>query len=137
MEKVIDITAKRDGFRRCGMAHSDTTQTWPLDTFTPKQIAELQAEPMLVVAIRNQDDTANSGGGQLDVLKQKVLQLEGDIQILVTQESTAKDEIATLTKDLETARQCVTDLTAALDTERQTSADLATQLAAATEKKGK
>ncbi len=46
----IQITAKRDGFRRCGMAHSDKTQTYADDHFSPKVLAELKAEPMLVVS---------------------------------------------------------------------------------------
>ncbi|EOI6839624.1 TPA: hypothetical protein U5D64_003529 [Yersinia enterocolitica] len=46
----IQITAKRDGFRRCGMAHSDKTQTYADGHFSPKVLAELKAEPMLVVS---------------------------------------------------------------------------------------
>ncbi|CNK22543.1 Uncharacterised protein [Yersinia frederiksenii] len=46
----IQITAKRDGFRRCGMAHSDKTQTYADDHFSPSVLAELQAETMLVVS---------------------------------------------------------------------------------------
>ncbi|WP_145490825.1 HI1506-related protein [Yersinia rohdei] len=46
----IQITAKRDGFRRCGMAHSDKTQTYADGHFSPAMLAELKAEPMLVVS---------------------------------------------------------------------------------------
>ncbi|EOW2415329.1 TPA: HI1506-related protein [Yersinia enterocolitica] len=46
----IQITAKRDGFRRCGMAHSDKTQTYADGHFSPSVLAELQAETMLVVS---------------------------------------------------------------------------------------
>ncbi|HGF8946772.1 TPA: HI1506-related protein [Yersinia enterocolitica] len=46
----IQITAKRDGFRRCGMAHSDKTQTYADGHFSPSVLAELMAEPMLVVS---------------------------------------------------------------------------------------
>jgi dGTP triphosphohydrolase len=161
MEKVIDITAKREGFRRAGMTHSDQTQTYPLSRFSKTQLEQLQAEPMLVVAIRNKDDAANSGGDQLDGLKQKILQLEGDIQILVSQEVDAKNQIATLTsqladeqaknksildlhedvrseatQQLEDERQKTSELTTELDGERQKVADLTAQLEAAT-KKGK
>ena len=45
---MIRITAKRDGFRRAGMAH-DGTKDWPDGTFAPEQLAALKAEPMLVV----------------------------------------------------------------------------------------
>ncbi|EOZ7333880.1 HI1506-related protein, partial [Yersinia enterocolitica] len=40
----IQITAKRDGFRRCGMAHSDKTQTYADGHFSPSVLAELMAE---------------------------------------------------------------------------------------------
>ncbi|HBE4653547.1 TPA: hypothetical protein OZ629_005281, partial [Escherichia coli] len=49
MEKVIEITARREGFRRCGVAHSATTKAWPADAFTPEQLAVLKADPMLIV----------------------------------------------------------------------------------------
>lgn len=46
---MIIITAKKDGFRRCGIAHSAKRVEYPADAFTSEQLAELQAEPMLVV----------------------------------------------------------------------------------------
>ena len=45
---MIRITTKKDGFRRAGMAHHGT-KDYPDDAFTPEQIAQLEAEPMLVV----------------------------------------------------------------------------------------
>ncbi|HJB65192.1 MAG TPA: hypothetical protein H9768_02765 [Candidatus Mailhella merdavium] len=45
---MIRITAKRDGFRRAGMAH-DGTKDWPDGTFTPEQLAALKDETMLTV----------------------------------------------------------------------------------------
>ena len=46
---MIIITAKKDGFRRCGIAHSAKRVEYPADAFSSEQLAELQAEPMLVV----------------------------------------------------------------------------------------
>jgi len=46
---MIEITARSDGFRRAGMAHSSTTKKYPDDFFTPEQLVQLKAEPMLVV----------------------------------------------------------------------------------------
>ena len=46
---AILITAKRDGFRRLGIAHSAQGTAYPDDRFTPAQLAVLKAEPMLVV----------------------------------------------------------------------------------------
>lgn len=48
MAKKIRITAKRDGFRRAGIAHHGT-QTYPADHFSEEELAALKAEPMLVV----------------------------------------------------------------------------------------
>jgi len=46
---VIIITAKKDGFRRCGMAHPASAVEHKDGTFTEEQLAILKAEPMLVV----------------------------------------------------------------------------------------
>lgn len=43
------ITAKKDGFRRCGMAHSSDAVKHPDGTFTAEELEILKAEPMLVV----------------------------------------------------------------------------------------
>jgi hypothetical protein len=48
---MIIITAKKDGFRRCGVAHSAKPVEHQDDAFTPEQLAELRADPMLVVEI--------------------------------------------------------------------------------------
>ncbi|WP_413178382.1 HI1506-related protein [Escherichia coli] len=102
MEKVIEITARREGFRRCGVAHSATTKAWPVDAFTPEQLAVLKADPMLIVVERDkasgQNDTAQSDelAAQLDAERQKVSEL---------------------TAQLEEERQKVSELTAALKAE--------------------
>lgn len=48
---MIRITAKQDGFRRGGMAHSATPTEYPDSKFTKKELENLQAEPMLVVEV--------------------------------------------------------------------------------------
>lgn len=45
----LRITARRDGFRRAGMAHAASPVTHAIRTFTAEQLAALKAEPMLVV----------------------------------------------------------------------------------------
>ncbi|NBF12855.1 HI1506-related protein [Pseudomonas sp. Fl4BN1] len=49
MAFVIVITAKRNGFRRCGVAHSDQPTTWQPDDFTEEQWEALFKEPQLFV----------------------------------------------------------------------------------------
>ena len=46
---VLQVTAKRAGFRRAGLAFGSETQTIPVDTLKKEQAAALKAEPMLVV----------------------------------------------------------------------------------------
>lgn len=48
---MIKITAKRDGFRRGGIAHPPAPTEYPNDRFTALELKQLQAEPMLVVEI--------------------------------------------------------------------------------------
>jgi hypothetical protein len=45
----VIITAKRDGFRRCGLAHPASPVEHKDGAFTAEQLAILKAEPMLVV----------------------------------------------------------------------------------------
>ncbi|TNI12704.1 HI1506-related protein [Aeromonas veronii] len=155
-EMVIDITAKREGFRRAGIAHSETTKTYPVSRFTPAQLEQLKAEPMLIVAVRRNGD-APEQPSELAALNAKVLELEADIGILTKQQTEALAQVENLTRalakegeivlhqdaQLEAERQKVLDLTAQLEAERQTVSDLTAQLEAAkapaqaTEKKGK
>ena len=48
---MIRITAKKDGFRRCGVAHPKSATDHPDNRFTAEQLKILQAEPMLVVQV--------------------------------------------------------------------------------------
>lgn len=86
MEKVIEITARREGFRRCGVAHSATTKEWPADAFTPEQLAVLKADPMLIVVERDKASGQNDAvwgdelAAQLDAERQKVSELTAQLE---------------------------------------------------------
>jgi len=60
----IKITAKKDGFRRCGIAHPAAATEYPADKFTPKELKVLQAEPMLVVEITQGDKPTGGDDGK-------------------------------------------------------------------------
>lgn len=47
----VKIKSKREGFRRCGIPHSETPVVHPDDRFTPEEVKRLQEEPMLIVEI--------------------------------------------------------------------------------------
>lgn len=49
MAHKIRIISKRDGFRRCGVAHSEEPAFHDLNDFTAAQMEELTTTPMLVV----------------------------------------------------------------------------------------
>ena len=121
MEKVIEITAKREGFRRGGIAHSEKTRTYPGDFFKPAVLKALQTEPMLIVVVRNKsdDDGSTSTGDKL----QELLDAE-------------RNNVSALTTQLENERKNVSTLTAQLEDERKNVGELTAQLEAAT-KKGK
>lgn len=48
--QMLQVIAKRDGFRRAGREWSGTT-TVPLDELTEAQLQQLQAEPLLVTLL--------------------------------------------------------------------------------------
>lgn len=48
-QKVLRVTAKRDGFRRAGFAFGSAPVDLPIANLTKDQIELLKSEPMLVV----------------------------------------------------------------------------------------
>ena len=55
---MIVITSKREGFRRCGVAHAARPVEWPDDRWTGDELAALLAEPMLTVELVEDPDLA-------------------------------------------------------------------------------
>ncbi len=47
---MIRIVSKRDGFRRCGIAHTVAATEYPDDFFDEGQLQALEAEPMLEIS---------------------------------------------------------------------------------------
>jgi len=60
MAYKIRIIAKRDGFRRCGIAHPETPTLYDSDEFSAEEVAALGAEPMLVVDLVEVDDAGEA-----------------------------------------------------------------------------
>ncbi|HGK4636542.1 TPA: HI1506-related protein [Yersinia enterocolitica] len=92
----IQITAKRDGFRRCGMAHSDKTQTYADGHFSPSVLAELKAEPMLVVSHVTDGQSANTD--QSEALGQ-IIELKGSVVALQARNWELENSLQQLSKD--------------------------------------
>lgn len=120
----LTITAKRDGFRRCGVIHSDKPVVWPAGSFTEEQIALLKSEPLLVVH-EGSAVSADVQGELLDA-RSRIIDLEALIDRLgiegQSQLNRAQDRIteleagnAALQEKLTAATQLITDLTAERD----------------------
>lgn len=64
---AIQIVAKKDGFRRCGIEHVGT-KVYPAGQFTAAELKTLKAEPMLAVAevpdVGEADDAKGRGKGK-------------------------------------------------------------------------
>ena len=56
--QIIRIAARKDGFRRCGLAHSASPTDYPSDRFSSEVLDQLKAEPMLVVQELDRSDAA-------------------------------------------------------------------------------
>lgn len=100
----IQITAKRDGFRRCGMAHSDKTQTYADDHFSAAQLQVLEAEEQLVV-VRISDQQLNAG---------KAGELGADLQAALAEIATLTSSLNSKTSDLTTAQALIEKLNVSL-----------------------
>ncbi|HHC0256912.1 TPA: HI1506-related protein [Salmonella enterica] len=109
----IQITARRDGFRRLGIAHSAAGRTWPDDQFTAKELAVLESDPnLIVVRVPDVPEQDTSGNIQLtaerDALQSRVSELEtGNIQL--------NKDIESLKQQLDTANSTITAITAERD----------------------
>lgn len=107
----ITITSKRDGFRRCGVAHKDTPVVWPEGSFTAEQIATLKAEPMLVVY-----DGAQVSQGSLEReasgLRNRNTELEALSEQLEAEIITLKTSVLKLTDDKDALQKNVDALNA-------------------------
>ena len=92
----IQITARREGFRRCGIAHSAKATTYEDGHFTPKQLAELENDPQLVV-VRITAGAATDAQGldkQLTLAGETITRQEQDVVYLVNKEGEFRYPVA-------------------------------------------
>lgn len=75
---MIRISSKREGFRRCGIAHSKEPTEYPDDRFTPAELKALKAEPMLVVEEVKPKGEKVKPKGEEDKLKGEEVKLQGE-----------------------------------------------------------
>ncbi|EFQ7760197.1 hypothetical protein H0D82_000406 [Salmonella enterica] len=82
---MIFITSKREGFARCGVRFSETTTPYPDDRFTPEQLAELEAEPMLVVSRESAGMTTTQATEQISRLKDALDTAEHEVAVVTAE----------------------------------------------------
>lgn len=58
---IIRITSKREGFRRCGIPHTEKPTDYTEGTFTAEELLKLREEPMLKVEIIEKKDEKQGG----------------------------------------------------------------------------
>jgi hypothetical protein len=63
-KKYLRISSSIEGFRRAGIAHSRTATDHPLESFSARQLAQLEAEPNLIVQQIEKDIDDDAGDGE-------------------------------------------------------------------------
>ncbi|WP_370558565.1 HI1506-related protein [Edwardsiella tarda] len=110
---MIYITSKRNGFYRCGVAHSEHTTAWADDHFSPEQLAMLEAEPMLIVTRDNpQAQSQQAAEQQIAALKAALVDAQQRNDALSTARDEAEHRASALSVELEAANARIAELTA-------------------------
>lgn len=123
----IQITAKRDGFRRCGIAHSEITQTYADDHFSASDLKILENEPQLIVVkVGDISDITEGDGKALLLAQNRIDELEAGIKQLSTDAETLKingekalaeanTKLNALQSDLEAANKTIAEQVTEID----------------------
>ena len=138
----IQITARRDGFRRLGIAHSATTVEYPNGHFSKDELAILKGDPNLIVIEVTDMPTSSSSAdelvraqGRIKELEAATIQLSQDSEKLKASLDTANSTIATLTNERDELQAKLAAVPAPLQEEKQP-ADDAVAESASGKKKG-
>jgi len=93
-KKIVRITARQDGFYRCGIQHSAKPTEYPADQFTEEQIEILKAEPMLIVQVFDEKDREIIDSDETAKLRELVASLKADIKKLKSENTKLKNKLA-------------------------------------------
>lgn len=102
---MIFITAKREGFARCGVRFSESTTSYPDDRFTPEQLADLEAEPMLVVSREGAGMTAGQAAEQISRLKDALDTAEHEVAVVTAERDVLHQQLADMTTERDALRE--------------------------------
>ncbi|EMO1733857.1 hypothetical protein WDL27_002913 [Salmonella enterica] len=108
---MIFITSKREGFARCGVRFSETTTSYPDDRFTPEQLADLEAEPMLIVSREGAGMTAGQAAEQISRLKDALDTAEHEVAVVTAERDVLHQQLADMTTERDALREQLAALT--------------------------
>lgn len=117
---MIFITSKREGFARCGVRFSETTTPYPDDRFTPEQLAELEAEPMLVVSRESAGMTAGQAAEQISRLKDALDTAEHEVAVVTAERDVLHHQLTDMTTERDALREQLAALTSAANAQDET-----------------
>ncbi|OSD65521.1 hypothetical protein R537_23230 [Salmonella enterica subsp. enterica serovar Rough O:d:1,7] len=117
---MIFITAKREGFARCGVRFSEATTSYPDDRFTPEQLADLEAEPMLIVSREGVGMTAGQAAEQISRLKDALDTAEHEVAVVTAERDVLHQQLADMTTERDALREQLAVLTSAVSTQDET-----------------
>lgn len=67
---MIRIAAKKDGFRRCGVAHAKEATDYPDGRWSTSDLEILRKEPMLVVTVSAEQDKRPNAADTIKLVKE-------------------------------------------------------------------
>lgn len=117
---MIFITSKREGFARCGVHFSETTTSYPDDHFTPEQLADLEAEPMLIVSREGAGMTASQAAEQIGRLKDALSDAQQELAVVTGERDILSQQLAERTAERDSVREQLAALTFAASTQDET-----------------
>ncbi|EGL3794241.1 hypothetical protein V6528_004534 [Salmonella enterica] len=117
---MIFITSKREGFARCGVRFSETTTPYPDDRFTPEQLAELEAEPMLVVSRESAGMTTTQATEQISRLKDALDTAEHEVAVVTAERDVLHQQLTDMTTERDALREQLAALTSAANAQDET-----------------
>ncbi|EJM3833038.1 hypothetical protein NOH83_003554 [Salmonella enterica] len=117
---MIFITAKREGFARCGVRFSEATTSYPDDRFTPEQLADLEAEPMLIVSREGAGMTAGQAAEQISRLKDALSDAQQELAVVTGERDILSQQLAERTAERDLAREQLAALTPVANTQDET-----------------
>ncbi|EIA0066576.1 hypothetical protein ABMA56_002934 [Salmonella enterica] len=117
---MIFITSKREGFARCGVRFSETTTSYPDDCFTPEQLADLEAEPMLIVSREGAGMTAGQAAEQISRLKDALSDAQQELVVVTGERDILSQQLAERTAERDLAREQLAALTSVASAQDET-----------------